>query len=168
MSTLRRLTLTLPLSFPRRFSVAAAVKQDTTVWTPTPISLVEPAAESLFHVAIDISDSPDLAASHTRPGQYLQLRVPQSPKPSFLAIASPPSFAATAGEFEFLVKSIAGSTAELLCALKKGDVIELSPVMGNGFDVDRISPPEEYQTVLMFATGSGIRYCFLNPDRSFV
>ena len=40
--------------------------------------------------------------------------------------------------------------------------------MGNGFDVDRISPPEEYQTVLMFATGSGIRYCFLNPDRSFV
>lgn len=163
MSTLRRLTLILPLPLRRRFSGAAAVKQDTAVWTPTPISVVEPAAESLFHVAIDVSDAPDLAESHTSAGQYLQLRVPESPKPSFLAIASPPSHATTTGEFQFLVKNIAGSTAELLCALKRGDVVELSHVMGNGFDIDRISPPKEYQTVLMFATGSGI-----SPIRSLI
>lgn len=35
--------------------------------------------------------------------------------------------------------------------------------MGNGFDIDRISPPREYQTVLMFATGSGI-----SPIRSLI
>lgn len=35
--------------------------------------------------------------------------------------------------------------------------------MGNGFDIDRISPPKEYQTVLMFATGSGI-----SPIRSLI
>lgn len=35
--------------------------------------------------------------------------------------------------------------------------------MGNGFDIDRISPPEEYQTVFMFATGSGI-----SPIRSLI
>lgn len=78
-------------------------------------------------------------------------------KPSFLAIASPPSLAASRGAFEFLVKSIAGSTAEILCGLKRGETVELSAVMGNGFDVDRVDPPEEYPTVLIFATGSGIR-----------
>ncbi|KAF7827719.1 fruit protein pKIWI502 [Senna tora] len=138
-------------------------KKDTTLWTTAPLSEVEPAAESLFHVTVDLSDSLDLAASHTRAGQYLQLRVPDVDKPSFLAIASPPKLASARGVFEFLVKSVAGSTAEILCGLKKGDVVELSPVMGNGFDMSRIDPPEKYTTVLIFATGSGI-----SPIRSLV
>uniref|UniRef100_A0A5B7BBN4 FAD-binding FR-type domain-containing protein n=1 Tax=Davidia involucrata TaxID=16924 RepID=A0A5B7BBN4_DAVIN len=142
---------------------AAAVRQDTTVWTPAPLTAVDPAAESLFHVTIDVSDSPDLAASHTLAGQYLQLRLPDAAKPSFLAIASPPSLAAARGQFEFLVKSVAGSTAELLCGLRKGDVVELSQVMGGGFDTDQISPPADYPTVLIFATGSGI-----SPIRSLI
>lgn len=41
--------------------------------------------------------------------------------------------------------------------------MELSSAIGNGFDVDRISPPDEYQTVLIFATGSGI-----SPIRSLI
>ncbi|KAK5833613.1 fruit protein [Gossypium arboreum] len=147
----------------RRFSTLAAVRQDTTVWTPTPISSIETAAESLFHISIDVSSSPDLAASHTLPGQYLQLRLLDVEKPSFLAIASPPSLAASSGAFEFLVKSVAGSTAELLCGLKKGDVVELSQAMGNGFNIDKIDPPEDYPTVLIFATGSGI-----SPIRSLI
>lgn len=165
MSFLRRLALPL-----RRLSLSssatAAVRQDPaeSLWTPSPISLIEPAAdESLFHIFVDVSDAPDLAASHTRAGQYLQLRLPSSPKPSFLAIASPPSLASDAGEFHFLVKSVEGSTAEILCGLKKGDVVELSPAMGNGFDIDRISNPEDFPTVLIFATGSGI-----SPIRSLI
>lgn len=165
MSILRRLNprqLKLHQHHRRRFATvaAAAVRQDTTVWTQAPLSEIEPAAESLFHVTIDISDAANLVASHTCAGQYLQLRVPDVDKPSFLAIASPPSFAAARGAFEFLVKSVAGSTAELLCGLKKGDVVELSQVMGQGFDVDLIEPPEAYPTVLIFATGSGIRSGF--------
>ncbi|KAF3432241.1 hypothetical protein FNV43_RR26980 [Rhamnella rubrinervis] len=162
MYSLRHLKL---LHQRRRFAsvAAAALRQDTTVWTQAPLSFVEPAAESLFHVTVDISDSPDLASSHTCAGQYLQLRVPDSSKPSFLAIASPPSLAAASGAFEFLVKSVAGSTAELLCGLKRGDVVELSPVMGKGFDTYRIDPPEDYSTVLIFATGSGI-----SPIRSLI
>ncbi|CAN8293352.1 unnamed protein product [Cochlearia groenlandica] len=161
MFNLRHFPLTRHLRLSRNSRIAsvvsaAAVRQDATLWTPAPLSLIESAAESLFHISIDISDSPDLVASHTRPGQYLQLRVPDVEKPSFLAIASPPSFAASRGAFEFLVKSIAGSTAEILCGLKKGETVELSPVMGNGFDIDQIHPPEEYPTVLIFATGSGI------------
>lgn len=160
MSILRCLNLNLNnnLRFRRRFAtISAAVRQDTTVWTPAPLSVIEPAAESLFHVSIDVSDAPDLATSHTRAGQYLQLRIADLPKPSFLAIASPPKLASARGVFEFLVKSVAGSTAEALCALKKGDVVELSQVMGNGFDISRINPPEKFGTVLVFATGSGIR-----------
>lgn len=171
MSILRRLTTTtttITTTHPcrrRLFTVLAAAVQDTPVWTPTPISLLQPAAESLFNVSIDLSYAPDLAASHTRAGQYLQLRLPEYPssKPAFLAIASPPSLAAKTGVFEFLVKSIPGSTAEVLCGLKKGSVVELGPVMGNGFDVDRISPPEDFGTVLIFATGSGI-----SPIRSLI
>lgn len=148
----------------RQLSVsAAAVRQDTTTWASAPLLTVSPAAESLFHVIVDVSDSPDLAGSYTKAGQYLQLKVPVSEKPSFLAIASPPSLTAAKGVFEFLVKSFAGSTAELLCGLQKGDVVELTPAMGNGFDIDQISPPEDYQTVLIFATGSGI-----SPIRSLI
>lgn len=55
------------------------------------------------------------------------------------------------------MKSVAGSTAEALCGLKRGDVVELSQVMGKGFDIDRIDPPEDYPSVFIFATGSGIR-----------
>lgn len=143
---------------------AAAVRQDTTTtWVSAPLVTVSPAAESLFHVTIDVSDSTALAASHTKAGQYLQLRVPDSTKPTFLAIASPPSLAATKGVFEFLVKSVAGSTAELLCRLQKGDVVELTEAMGKGFEIDQISPPENYQSVLIFATGSGI-----SPIRSLI
>lgn len=149
----------------RRLSIsaAAAVRQDTNLWTTAPLVTVSPAAESLFHVTIDVSDYPDLATSHTKAGQYLQLRIPDVEKPSFLAIASPPSLAAAKGVFEFLVKSISGSTAELLCGLQKGDVVELSQVMGKGFDLDQISPAEENQTVVIFATGSGI-----SPIRSLI
>ncbi|KAG0461552.1 hypothetical protein HPP92_021849 [Vanilla planifolia] len=146
---------------------AAAVRQESATWIQAPLSLVLPASadSSLFHVTVDVSDSPDLASSHTAAGQYLQLRLPSATeaKPTFLAIASPPSLAATRGELEFLVKRVAGSTAELLCFLKSGDVVEISGIMGRGFDVARISPLNSAKTVLIFATGSGI-----SPIRSLI
>ncbi|CAN0871419.1 Fruit protein pKIWI502, partial [Linum grandiflorum] len=174
MSILRRLSprhLTSPLLLfhTRRLvtfsstATAAAFSKDTAAWIQAPLSEIKPIAESLYHVSIDVSDSPDLAASHTLPGQYLQLRVPVVDRQTFLAIASPPSFAASRGAFEFLVKSVPGSTAELLCHLKRGDVVELSHAIGKGFEIDRIDPPEKYQAVLIFATGSGI-----SPIRSLI
>ncbi|KAF1863382.1 hypothetical protein Lal_00031268, partial [Lupinus albus] len=169
MSILRRLNLPLHLVHRNHYrrnvtsSAAASIRHEPAVWTTAPLSIVEPAAESLFHVTVDLSDSPNLAASHTRAGQYLRLRVPDVTWPTFLAIASPPKFAHTRGAFEFLVKSVAGSTAEALCRLRRGDVVELSRVMGSGFDIGRIDPPEKFHTVLIFATGSGI-----SPIRSLI
>ncbi|CAN1840142.1 Fruit protein pKIWI502 [Linum perenne] len=138
-------------------AAAAAVSKDTAAWTQASVSEIKPIAESLYHVRIDVSESPHLAASHRLPGQYLQLRVPVAERQTFLAIASPPSFAASTGAFEFLVKSVPGSTAELLCRLERGDVVELSHAIGKGYEIDLIDPPEKYPTVLIFATGSGIR-----------
>lgn len=50
-----------------------------------------------------------------------------------------------------------GSTAELLCNMKKGDVVELTEAAGKGFEIDQIQPAENYSSVFIFATGSGIR-----------
>jgi ferredoxin-NADP reductase len=71
-----------------------------------------------------------------------------------MAVASPPG---TGTRFEFLVKSVPGTTAERLCGLRDGDVVELGAVMGKGFPLDRITPPDAAQTVLIFAAGTGIR-----------
>lgn len=166
MATIFRRQLNHILRGRQSLSITAAVRQqqpDTTLWTPARLATVKPAAESLFHVSIDVSDAADVASSYTVAGQYLQVRIPDVEKPSFLAIASPPEVAYKNGVFEFLIKSIAGSTAELLCGLGKGDVVELSPVMGKGFDTDQISPPENYQSIFIFATGSGI-----SPIRSLI
>ncbi|CAM8919368.1 unnamed protein product [Rhodiola kirilowii] len=163
MGILRSLNLNRRISNRRFNAVSAAIKQDTTLWTQATLVKVKPAAESLFHIGIDVSESPELCASYERAGQYLQLKIGDFPKPSFLAIASPPSLAKEKGVFEFLVKSVAGSTAEALCGLEKGDVVELTKAMGGGFDLDRISPPEEYPVIFIFATGSGI-----SPIRSLI
>jgi len=86
----------------------------------------------------------------------LQIKIGNS-KPAFLAIASAPKVAAS-GSMEFLIKAVEGTTAGALCNLGKGDKVELSQVMGSGFRMDQVSPSEDYPTILLFATGSGIRW----------
>ncbi|KAJ3692392.1 hypothetical protein LUZ60_012742 [Juncus effusus] len=161
MATLSLSFLPLPplhFSKPRRTSLSiSASASTTTTWTPAPLSLVSPATSdsSLFHLTTDLTSSPSLSTSYSNPGQYLQMRVIGSDsKPAFLAIASPP---AIEGKFEFLVKKVPGSTAEIICGLKEGDEVELGPVMGKGFQVERIEGKNgELETVLIFATGTGI------------
>ncbi|KAL5208239.1 hypothetical protein ABZP36_032674 [Zizania latifolia] len=155
-----------PLPFRRhrmRSRRVAAVQQDAAVWTPAPVSSSgsSSADGSLVHISVDLSDAADLAVSYTAPGQYLLLRVPGEDdlKPAFMAIASPPG----GGAFEFLIKTLPGTTAEKLCGLRDGDVVELGAIMGKGFPIDRITPPDEAQTVLLFATGTGI-----SPIRSLI
>nr|XP_017224159.1 PREDICTED: fruit protein pKIWI502 isoform X2 [Daucus carota subsp. sativus] len=144
----------------RVLSTAAALRQTSASLHPVSLSSISPAAESLFHVSLDVSSSPSLVSSYTRPGQYLQLRLPHNNRSTLLAIASPPSLAESSGVFEFLVKSVRGSTAEMLCELKEGDIVELSHAIGNGFEVEEI---RRCETVFIFATGSGI-----SPIRSLI
>ena len=56
-----------------------------------------------------------------------------------------------------MIKAVDGTTAGMLCNLRKGDKVELSQVMGGGFRMDNVAPAEAFPTLLLFATGSGIR-----------
>lgn len=66
--------------------------------------------------------------------------------------------AAREGRLEFLVKAVEGSTAELLTRVQAGQLVQVSQVMGKGFNVDALGTPEDCSSVLLFATGSGIRW----------
>ncbi|URE30170.1 fruit protein, partial [Musa troglodytarum] len=144
-------------------ALAAAVLQDTDTWSQAPFPRRPASGDASLSRRRRRLRRPDLAVSYTAPGQYLQLRVPGADKPAFLAIASPPSFAASRCEFQFLVKRVPGSTVDLLCGLGRGDIVELSGIMGRGFQVEEISPPDAFPSVFIFATGSGI-----SPIRSLI
>ncbi|KAH7537793.1 hypothetical protein FEM48_Zijuj03G0130900 [Ziziphus jujuba var. spinosa] len=109
-------------------------------------SVVEPVAESLFHVTINLSDLPDLAVSHRPAVHYLQLLIPDSEKPPFLAIVSSPSLVASGGVLEFLVKSMVGCFA----GSKRGDVVEVSKGLGNGLDKEQTDSyrPKDFTSLL--------------------
>eukprot|EP00897_Mesotaenium_endlicherianum_P003520 jgi/Mesen1/3196/ME000185S02337 len=140
--------------------ITADWKQEI-LWTDAKIAETNKAAEQLFSITVDISSIPELKAGHTKAGQFVQMKINDS-KPAFLAIASPPKVAES-GALEFLIKDVEGTTANLICRLSKGDKVEISQVMGKGFPVDRLTPPEEFPTVVLLATGSGI-----SPVRSLI
>lgn len=128
-----------------------------------PLSSIELVAEQIYSLVLDISESSALMGGHTRAGQYVQLRVAGSgSKPAYMSIASPPSTAAS-GSLEFLIKNVKGQTAGLLCSLSKGDKVEISPAAGKGFAIEHLYPAEDFPTVLLFATGTGI-----SPVRSLI
>lgn len=85
------------------------------------------------------------------------------PRPAYFYIASPPSLVKKNREFEFLIRSVPGTTSEVLCSLKEGDVVDLTQITGRGFDIEQILPPEKYPTVLIFVTGYG-----MSAGRSFI
>ncbi|KAG0615900.1 hypothetical protein M758_5G074500 [Ceratodon purpureus] len=144
----------------RAGAVRAVWKQEV-LWAEAPVADVGLACEEHYHFVLDVSGNRELMEGHTKPGQFVQVKIGDS-KPAFLAIASPPKVAAS-GSMEFLIKSIEGTTAGMLCNLGKGDKVELSQVMGSGFRMDNVAPAEDFPTLLLFATGSGI-----SPIRSLV
>ena len=73
-------------------------------------------------------------------------------KPAFIALAAP--VGAHSQQLELLVKSQPG-TAELLCALSEGAELEVSEVMGRGFQTGLI-PASSFPDLFLFATGSGL------------
>lgn len=118
-------------------------------FSPAKIVSNQKAATDLHKLLIDVGEA---AAAYTKPGQFIQIKVGDS-KPGFFAIASAPD-PNNQGVLELLIKK-QGGTAELLCDIAKNAEVEVSPVMGKGFPIDKI-PATDISTVLMFATGSGI------------
>lgn len=128
-------------------------------WNTLKILEVSDAAEGLKNVIVEVGPSEEgsLSAAYTVPGMFTQLKPAQDPdaKPSFFAIASAPL---GSDKFEFLVKETEGS--QWLCGKKAGDVVDVSPVMGNGFAIEDSFNSYKYdfpcQLVNLVAAGSGI------------
>jgi ferredoxin-NADP reductase len=70
-------------------------------------------------------------------------------------------------EFELLVKRVPGSLSDVLCGMREGDLVEVGDVIGKGFEIQRLwsthVATDDVASVLMFATGSGIRLNYLLP-----
>jgi NAD(P)H-flavin reductase len=141
--------------------MSRAVWKQEVLWAEAPVVDVGIECDEHYHFVVDISGNKELMEGHTKPGQFVQVKIGNS-KPAFLAIASPPKLAAK-GSLEFLIKAVEGTTAGMLCNLQRGDKVELSQVMGSGFRMDQVAPPEDFPTILLFATGSGI-----SPIRSLL
>lgn len=126
---------------------------DPIEWAPATVASVEREADGLHTVDLDVG--PAAAALYTIPGQYVQVRVGDDAKPGFFAVASAPGDARAAkGVLQLLLKE-GGGAADAIIASPPGAAVDVSPVQGKGFALDRI-PPSSVHTLLLFATGSGV------------
>ena len=103
----------------------------------------EPVGGALHRVRLAVSA--DVAASHTRHGQYVELRHGET-KGHFV-LASAPGDA----PWDLVVKR-GGALADLLCDLPPGTAVVTSLAQGPGFPFDEARG----RPLVLFATGSGI------------
>jgi len=96
-------------------------------------------------VRLDLSS---LRLHHERPGQFLQLRLPDG-EVGYFALATAP---APHGQEELLLRRGSGHVDDLIAALAPGVRVEVTAPFGPGFPIEAA----EGRHVLLVATGSGI------------
>lgn len=113
-------------------------------FTPAVIEQVVPQTHHTRH--FELAAPTALARGYTTPGQYVNLKVGKSG-------AAPFALAGTPGDnlWHFLIKDSSPFTKKIF-GLKKGDSIEVSSVLGRGFDMKSTVG----RHLLLFAVGSGI------------
>jgi len=89
-------------------------------------------------------------AGYTTPGQYVQMRTAEDGKAAFIAVANAPGEGGST--LEFLIKPVEGTAGDI-ATLPAGATLDMSAVMGKGFD---LSKADKASDILIFATGSGI------------
>ncbi|QDZ18158.1 putative FAD/NAD(P)-binding oxidoreductase [Chloropicon primus] len=119
-------------------------------WSSASVESNEKVGKDRYKLVLDIGE--DVAKGYTVPGQYVQLRCGEEQKPAFIAIANAPSESSLV---EIVVKTNDG-TAGAICALGKGEELDVSPVMGKGFAVEDKAPLSTCKNVYLVATGTGI------------
>ncbi|CAM9199828.1 unnamed protein product [Discosporangium mesarthrocarpum] len=109
------------------------------------------AAEGIQSLTIETGE---IGSGYTIPGQFVQIKVGDN-KPGFFAIASAPN---TDGTMEFLIKET--ESTQLITTAKAGSTVDMSQVMGKGFDVKENFDSLKYdfptQNIILMATGTGI------------
>ena len=104
----------------------------------------KPCGEQMRWIQLDWTPS-----EYTRPGQFIKATIGDR-KPGFFAIASNPG-----QPIELLIKN-SGEAAEALCAAQAGDMVTVTPPMGNGFPVER-SDNREWVVLLNGSAISAVR-----------
>ena len=106
---------------------------------------VSPFCENVMHLSLVL---PEIASLAYRPGQHMDLILPDGAHRSF-SMASPPK----ANEVDFHIRRIPGGrfTGTTLDALQPGDMVEVEIPLGT-FRYHE----EDYREILMVATGTGI------------
>ncbi|CAN6202893.1 unnamed protein product [Urochloa humidicola] len=126
-----------------------------------PVSAIGPANDdkSIFKLTLGLSQAPEFMAAYTTPGQSVVASAPSLGllRPAYMEIASAPH---SGPQFDLLVRSVPGTTAEQLCKLAVGDLVELGAITGSGIPVQDI---KDAQTVLYFAVADG-----LSPIRALI
>jgi sulfhydrogenase subunit gamma (sulfur reductase) len=108
------------------------------------VAEVSDAGEGLIHVSLSMP--PEVEASFTLPGQYLELSLPGHGARPY-AIASAPL---TGPIFEFLVRR-GFPLADAIALLKPGAEVGVSKAMGPGFPMESVKGMD----LLLVATGTG-------------
>lgn len=155
----RRYQVSVPLSsartvFSRLFVSNSAEEQEE--WFTCTIKSNEQDAIGLRSIDIEIEHD-CLSEAYKTPGQYLKLKTSDDneAKPSFLAIASPPSSTST---FSFLVKETDDNTA--FTKAKPGMKVLLTKPQGRGYQIDECFTNYKndfpVNNVLLLACGSGL------------
>jgi NAD(P)H-flavin reductase len=112
-----------------------------------PATVLAAADETPHLRTLSLRVSPEVAASHRVPGQFLRARAAPNTPEAYFAIANPPG----GDRFELLIKR-GSAVADVLAALEPGGRLEVSPAGGAGFPLAQ----SRGKDVLLFATGSGI------------
>jgi NAD(P)H-flavin reductase len=123
-------------------------------WHEAPVSSVRSAADGLFHLQLDVSQTA-LAGAHALPGQFVKLSL-EGQGEGFFAIASAPHPRGVI--LDFLIKR-GSPLADTLAALPPGSRVRLTSPSGKGFPLEKA----RNRSLLLFATGSGI-----SPIRSVI
>lgn len=136
-----------------RKSIMYTAKTDTSEqqdWNDATVLSTEDACPSGKSLLWRVQVSPKLFDSYQIPGQFVQLRIDDK-DPLFLAMCSAPG--KEENVFEFLVKTT--PNIPWLPSVKSGMTVQLTKIMGSGFDLDQIVD-EDNHNIIMCVAGSGI------------
>ena len=142
--------------FGRRLRTVLAKASNEPEWYSANIKTKSKVGNDRYKFVLDVGQ--EVAKGYTLAGQFVQVttdRNDESKKPAYIALANTPSEAGQDGLVEMVIKTNDG-TAGAICDLGEGSVLDVSAVMGKGFNFADRAPVETCQKVYLIATGTGI------------
>lgn len=122
-------------------------------WHVASVKSKKQVGKDRYQFLLDVGS--DVAKGYTVPGQFVQVRVQEDDKPAYIALANSPSESEETALVEMVIKTNDG-TAGAICNLGEGDQLDVSAVMGKGFQVVERAPLDTCSHVYLIATGTGI------------